>query len=128
MGDGNLHLHFSLEYDRIRCYILTCAVREKGVELMNLKSDLKPITYLKNNTADLVRDVSQSGRTMLITQNGEAKVVVMDVETYSRWRDALALMKMISQGEADADSGRLIPQDEAFARAEKAIGRATGDE
>jgi prevent-host-death family protein len=95
---------------------------------MNLKSDVKPITYLKNNTADLVRDVSQSGRTMLITQNGEAKVVVMDVETYSRWRDALALMKMISQGEADADSGRLIPQDEAFARAEKAIGRATGDE
>ena len=95
---------------------------------MNLKSDVKPITYLKNNTAELVRDVSQSGRTMLITQNGEAKVVVMDVETYSRWRDALALMKMISQGEADADSGRLILQDEAFARAEKAIGRATGDE
>lgn len=95
---------------------------------MNLKSDVKPITYLKNNTAGLVRDVSQSGRTMLITQNGEAKVVVMDVETYSRWRDALALMKMISQGEADADSDRLIPQDEAFVRAEKAINRATGDE
>jgi prevent-host-death family protein len=95
---------------------------------MNLKSDVKPITYLKNNTADLVREVSQNGRTMLITQNGEAKVVVMDVETYSRWRNALALMKMISQGETDADSGRLISQNAAFARAEKAIKRATGDE
>ncbi|HPQ70381.1 MAG TPA: type II toxin-antitoxin system Phd/YefM family antitoxin [bacterium] len=95
---------------------------------MNLKNDVKPITYLKTNTAEVVRDVAQSGRTMVITQNGEAKVVVMDVETYSRWRDAVALMKMISQGEAEAAAGRLISQDEAFAGALKAIDRATGDE
>jgi len=95
---------------------------------MNLKNDVKPITYLKTNTAEVVRDVAESGRTMVITQNGEAKVVVMDVETYSRWRDAVALMKMISQGEAEAVAGRLISQDEAFAGALKAIDRATGDE
>ncbi|MDP8257310.1 MAG: type II toxin-antitoxin system Phd/YefM family antitoxin [Candidatus Alcyoniella australis] len=95
---------------------------------MNLKDDVRPITYLKNNTAELVRDVSQDGRTVLITQNGEAKVVVMDVDTYSRWRNALALMKMISQGEADVDAGRVLTQDEAFARAERTIERATADE
>ena len=95
---------------------------------MNLKTDVKPITYLKNNTADLVRDVSQNGRVMLITQNGEAKVVVMDVATYSRWRDAVALMKMVSQGEADKDAGRLISQEDAFKQAEEAIKRATADE
>ncbi len=95
---------------------------------MNLKNDVKPITYLKTNTAEVVRDVAQSGRTMVITQNGEAKVVVMDVETYSRWRDAVVLMKMISQGEAEAATGRLVSQDKAFADALKAIDRAAGDE
>lgn len=36
----------------------------------------------QNHTADLVRDVAAGGRPMVITQNGEAKVVVMDVSAY----------------------------------------------
>ena len=46
---------------------------------MKLKEDIKPITYLKNNAAQLVRDVADKGRTVTITQNGEAKAVLMDV-------------------------------------------------
>jgi prevent-host-death family protein len=95
---------------------------------MDLEKDIKPITYLKNNTADLVREVNQTGRTMVITQNGEAKVVVMDVETYSRWRDSIALMKMISQGEGDVDTGRTVSQGNAFKRAQKAIKQASSDD
>ena len=66
---------------------------------MELKRDVKPITYLKNHTADLVRDVADEGRTVMITQNGEAKVVIMDVETYDRWQSAMTLLK-------DAGAGR----------------------
>ena len=57
-------------------------------------STVKPITYLKSNAAELVREVKEDGRTVTITQNGEAKVVVMDVDTYDRWKSALALMKL----------------------------------
>lgn len=94
---------------------------------MDLKTDVKPITYLKNRTAELVREVSKNGRTMVITQNGEAKVVVMDVETYNRWRNSLALMKIIAQGEADVDAERLVSQVDIFKGAEKAIKRAKAD-
>ena len=45
------------------------------------RRDVRPITQLKNRTADLVREVSEEGRPITITQNGVAKVVVMDVET-----------------------------------------------
>jgi len=84
---------------------------------VDLKKDVKPITYLKNRTADLVREVTEGGRTMMITQNGEAKVVVMDVETYDRWHSAMALLKILAHAEADVDSGRTVKQEQAFDRA-----------
>jgi prevent-host-death family protein len=93
---------------------------------MSLKQSVKPITYLKNHTADLVRDVSE-GRSVMITQNGEAKVVVMDIDTYGRWRDAMALLKLVAQGEADVASGQTVSQKEALERAAAAIERAAGE-
>jgi prevent-host-death family protein len=90
---------------------------------MTRRSDVKPITYLKNRTADLVREVHDGGRSVTITQNGEAKVVVMDVDTYDRWRSALALLKLIAQSEADVQGGRTLKQAEAFRRAEAALAR-----
>ncbi len=95
---------------------------------MKLKEDVKPITYLKNNAAQLVRDVADKGRTVTITQNGEAKAVLMDVGTYDRWQQALSLMKIIAQSEAELASGKVISQEEAFARAARAIERTTGNE
>jgi len=87
------------------------------------KKDVRPITYLKSRTADLVREVSEESRPITITQNGEAKVVVMDVETYDRWRAAMALLKALAQGEADVARGRTVKQVEAFRRARRAIER-----
>lgn len=90
---------------------------------MTVKDSVYSITHLKNHAADMVREVSQSGRPVLITQKGEAKVVVMDAETYGRWRDAMAMLRIVAQGEADAAAGRTVPQREAFARARRNLRR-----
>ena len=90
---------------------------------MTRRRDVKPITYLKNRTADLVREVHEGGHSVTITQNGEAKVVVMDVDTYDRWRAALALLKLIAQSEADVRRGRTVKQVEVFRRAEEVLAR-----
>ena len=95
---------------------------------MKLKANVKPITYLKNHTADLVREVSEAGRPVLITQNGEAKVVVIDVPTYDRWRDALALLKVLAHSEGEVAAGRTLSQARVFRRAEAAISAAAEDE
>ena len=92
---------------------------------MKLKEDIKPVTYLKNNASQLVRAVSEQGRTVTITQNGEAKAVLMDVATYDRWKQAAVLMKLIAQGEADVAAERTLSEKEAFARAARAIERAS---
>lgn len=88
---------------------------------MDLKQDVKPITYLKNRTADLVREVAEEGRTVMITQNGKAKVVVMDVELYDRWQAAMALLKILAHAERDVTADRTVSQVTAFARAAAAI-------
>jgi prevent-host-death family protein len=91
---------------------------------MNLRQDIKPITYLKNRTADVVQQVSE-GRTMVITQNGEARMVVMGVEEYDRMQNALALLKIIQLSEGDVRKGRTVPQEEVFQRIEAVIVEAT---
>ena len=87
---------------------------------MDLKRDIKPITYLKNRTTDVVAQVSE-GRTMVITQNGEAKMVVMGVEEYDRLHRGLALLKMVAQSEADVRAGRLVSQGKVFRELEEII-------
>ena len=88
---------------------------------MSLKAHVKPITYLKNRTARLVHDVAASGHPVTITQNGEAKVVVMDVETYDRWRAAFALLKLAALGEKDIAAGRAVRHARALQRAAAVI-------
>ena len=94
---------------------------------MNQRADVKPITYLKNRTADLLREVAEGGHAVTITQNGEARAVLMDVDTYDRWRSAMALLKLLAQGEADVGAGRTVKQSDAFRRARKAIERSAAD-
>ena len=94
---------------------------------MDLTSQIKPITYLKNKTADLVNEVSESGKTVVITQNGEAKVAVMGVETYDAWRKAMVLLRLAAHAQADVDAGQTMSQAEAFDAAEEAIARAERD-
>jgi len=94
---------------------------------MSRRADVKPITYLKNRTADLIREVTEGGHAVTITQNGEARAVLMDVDTYDRWRAAMALLKLLAQGEADVEASRTVKQSDAFRRARRAIERSAPD-
>ena len=75
----------------------------------------------------VVREVREGGRPITITQNGEAKVVLMDVENYDRWRASMALLKLLAQGESDVERGRTVKQVDAFRRARKQIARSGRD-
>ncbi len=92
---------------------------------MGLKDSIQPITYLKNHTADLVRRVADEGGPVIITQNGRAKVVVLDVEMYDQWREATTLLKILAMSEASARAGRVRRQSDVFRRAKEVIRKAT---
>jgi prevent-host-death family protein len=85
-------------------------------------SDVKPITYMKTHAAELVNRVNEKRSPVVITQNGEARAVVMDVETYQRTQDALALLKLIAQSEEDLRKGKWLSQAQMEAELKKRLG------
>ncbi len=90
---------------------------------MSLEEDIRPITYLKTRAADLLRQVNETHRPVIITQNGEPKAVLQDPKSYESMRKALGLMKLLSQGEEDVRKGRVRSQEQVFARIEQAISK-----
>jgi prevent-host-death family protein len=90
---------------------------------MKLAGRIKPITQLKNNTAEMIREVAESRQPIVITQNGEAKAVLMDVATFDSWRDALLILKLLAPGMNEFAAGQGVPHDEAFAEIRRALDR-----
>ena len=88
---------------------------------MRLKDSVQPITYLKNHTADLVRRVAEEGGPVIITQNGRAKVVVLDVEMYDQWREATSLLKILATSKASVRASRVRRQADVIRRAREVV-------
>ncbi|MDW7761926.1 MAG: type II toxin-antitoxin system Phd/YefM family antitoxin [Acidobacteriota bacterium] len=88
---------------------------------MNLSEDIKPITYLKSRAADLLKQINETHRPVVITQNGEPKAVLQDPESYENMRNALGILKLISQGEEDIKAGKSKSQEEVFANIENLL-------
>lgn len=86
---------------------------------MKYSTQVKPISYLKGHAAEIVRDISESGEPMLITQNGEAKLVVMDVRSFEQLEETLALLKILAMGNRDIEQGDFRDAADVFDDLEK---------
>lgn len=82
---------------------------------MKFSTQVKPISYLKSHAAEIVKDITESREPMVITQNGEAKLVVMDVGTFEASQQTLALLKILALGENEIQQGKFRPASEVFA-------------
>ncbi|MBV8635373.1 MAG: type II toxin-antitoxin system Phd/YefM family antitoxin [Burkholderiaceae bacterium] len=83
---------------------------------MKLSTQIKPISYLKSHAADIAKGLSESGEPLVITQNGEAKMVVMGVAEYEEQQETMALLKLIALGEKERKTGQGISISEMKAR------------
>ncbi len=81
---------------------------------MNISRDIKPVTYLKAKAADLLKQINETRRPVIITQNGEPRAVLQDPKSYENMRNAMGILKLISQGEGDIRSGRVKSQEKVF--------------
>jgi prevent-host-death family protein len=88
---------------------------------MLLSQDIKPISYLKAKTATVINDVNENQRTIIITQNGEAKAVVQDIKSYENLQNSLNLLKLIVQSENDIENNRITEQEEMFNNLEQKL-------
>lgn len=74
---------------------------------MRYSEQIKPISYLKANMAEVMVKLTESGSPMIITQNGEAKVVIQDIESYEKTQETLALLKILALGQQQVESGEV---------------------
>lgn len=88
---------------------------------MNITEDIRPVTYLKNQAADVLKQINETQRPMIITQNGEPRAVLQDPVSYGNMRNAIGLLKLISQGEDDVKLGKVKSQEDVFADLEKRV-------
>ena len=82
---------------------------------MTLSKNIKPISYLKANAAQVALELKDSGQAM-ITQNGEAARVVQSVAEYERMQETLALLKMPAQSQQAVTQGKTVSSEDAFSR------------
>jgi prevent-host-death family protein len=91
--------------------------------MVNLAQDLKPISYVKAHTTEIVKYVRDSKTPIVITQNGEAKAVIIDIESYQKTLNAINLAKLLSFGEKDIKNGNVITHENAKKIFEKTLDR-----
>lgn len=74
---------------------------------MKLSRQIKPISYLKAHAAEIVRTLGQNREPLIITQNGEAKVVIQDIESYEQTQETMALLKILALGNRQVEEGKV---------------------
>src|SRR4030067_3156383 len=92
-----------------------------GGDEMNISKDIRPITYLKSRAPDLLKQINQTHRPVVITQNGEPRAVLQDPESYENMRNAIGILKLLSEGEADIRSGKTRALESVFSEIEEAL-------
>ena len=88
---------------------------------MNITSDIKSVTYLKSKAADLLNQINETHRPVIITQNGEPRAVLQDPKSYENMRNAIGILKLVSQGESDIKDGKVSSQEDVFKDIEKTL-------
>jgi prevent-host-death family protein len=76
---------------------------------MRYSTQIKPISYLKANAAEVLQELTAQRQPMVITQNGEARAVIQDVASYEETQETLALLKILALGNQQVAQGRVKP-------------------
>ena len=83
---------------------------------MKLSDRIKPISYLKAHAAEIVRTLGDQREPLIITQNGEAKVVMQDIDSYEQTQETVSLLKILALGSRQIEAGQVQPATSVIAR------------
>ena len=86
---------------------------------MKMSEQIKPISYLKAHAAEVARTLGERQQPLIITQNGEAKMVVQDIDSYERMQETVSLLKILALGNRQIEAGQVEPAAEVITRLRK---------
>ena len=83
---------------------------------MKLSDQIKPISYLKAHAAEIIRHLGDKGEPLIITQNGEAKIVIQDIKSFEQTQETMALLKILALGSRQVEQGKVVSVSDAISR------------
>jgi prevent-host-death family protein len=83
---------------------------------MRYSTQIKPISYLKANAAEVLNTLAENRQPLIITQNGEAKAILQDIKSFEQTQETLALLKILALGKQQIADGKVTPQNVAAKR------------
>ena len=92
---------------------------------MKLSTAIKPISHIKSHASEIISEISETGNPVVVTVNGEARVIIQDIREYEKDRESMAMLKIMAMGRKDMLEGRHKPMHQAFGDLKRKIG-ATG--
>jgi len=78
---------------------------------LNISTDIKPISYLKSKTADLLKQINETHRPVIITQNGKPRAVLQDPESFEKMKNAIGILKILSLAEEEIKNNNVMLND-----------------
>ena len=82
--------------------------------MIRLAEDIEPLTGFKRRSPEIMKRLKRSKRPLVLTVNGKAEAVVMDVAAYQELIDLIDSVAGIEAGLRSAARGRSRPVDEAL--------------
>ena len=86
---------------------------------MKLSEAVVPISYAKAHASELLSNIARDRKPVVITQNGKAQAILLDLESYEEIQESLAMLKILAQGQEDVRHKRYHPFRQAFAQIRK---------
>ena len=83
---------------------------------MKLSKQIKPISYLKAHAAEIVRTLGVQRDPLIITQNGEAKAVMQDIDSYEQMQETVSMLKILALGSGQIEAGQVQPAADVITR------------
>lgn len=81
---------------------------------MKYSEKIKPITFLKNHTSEIMKEVTNTAIPVIITHNGEARLIIQDIKVYEEQKNALTLLKLLAQSTESMKKSRYKPIKDSF--------------
>jgi len=88
---------------------------------MKFSEAVKPISYLKTHASEVIRDVAENQKTLIITHNGEAKVILQDVKVYEKTQESISLLKILALSGKEIRKGKFKTLEKTFVNLRKRI-------
>ncbi|MGD0547959.1 MAG: type II toxin-antitoxin system Phd/YefM family antitoxin [Terracidiphilus sp.] len=81
---------------------------------MRYSTQIKPISYIKAHAAELLDRINEEREPIIITQNGEARAVLVDVHSYEESQETMALLQILAIGDEEIEAGKTYPISEVI--------------